>query len=52
VEARSGERTFKEAAALRTFVFRVGGEVLDFLEFVAALGAAIGIQRQGFFNSR
>ena len=37
--------------ALGTLLLRFGAEVLNFLEFMAALGAAVGIQRQGSFLS-
>jgi EamA domain-containing membrane protein RarD len=37
--------------ALWTLLLGFCAEVLNFLEFMAALGAAIGIQRQGSFLS-
>ncbi len=49
VEARGCERTLKRGiAAFGTDELGLSGEVLDFFEAVTALGAAIGIQRQGF----
>ena len=48
MEARRGERALELTIAFRANQFRLGGEVLYFFEAVAALGAAIGIQRQGF----
>ena len=49
MEARGCERTLKRGiATFGTDKLGLSGKVLDFFEAVAALGAAIGIQRQGF----
>ena len=47
VEARRGEQALERAVALGALGQRLGGEILNFFEAMAALGAAIGIQRQG-----
>ena len=48
MEPRRGKRALELTVAFRANQFRLGREVLYFLETMAALGAAIGIQRQGF----
>jgi hypothetical protein len=50
-QAGSGERALKHTLALGADKLRLGTEVLDFFKSVAALGAAIGIQRQSFHPS-
>ncbi len=45
-QARRGQRPLQHAAALGAHLLRLGVEVLDFLKFMAALCAAIRIQRQ------
>jgi hypothetical protein len=43
VEGRRGQRALKHASAFGTDKFRLGIEVLNFFELMAALGAAIGV---------
>ena len=54
LEAQAGysESPLQDAAALGTDLLRFGAEVLDFLKSMAALRAAIRIQRQGFLSPR
>jgi hypothetical protein len=47
-EGGSGDWALQDSMTLGTFCLRGGGEFLDLFKEVAALGAAIGIQRQGF----
>ena len=47
-EAWRGERALKYTMAFGAFQLGLGREVLYLFKTVAALGAAIGIQRQGF----
>ena len=52
LEAQAGESTAAlNAMTLGAFLLRFRAEVLNFFEFMAALGAAIRIQRQGVFLS-
>ena len=46
-EAGRGERALQQAVALGAFLLFLSREALDLFKFVAALSAAIGIQRQG-----
>src|SRR5580698_2637116 len=47
LQSRRGERALKLAVALGTLCLGVGAEALDFFEMMAALRAAVLIQRQG-----
>ncbi len=51
VQAGRGQRALQRAAALGASLLRLNVETLNFFKSMAALGAAIRIQRQGSFTS-